>query len=292
MQARYAIPFALFLSTSAFAQITHPFPDSDTKWVNTFYTVYPFPPPALYVLTSVDSICVYGSDTLINSIPYKQVHHCGGAYKGAWRDDAGVVYYVPGDSATEFVLYDFTLDAGGTTTVYHESNGQGMLTDVEVGDVQTSTEYGGTRKVQHLSSGATWIEGIGPTWGLFTEPWVNVSNYELRLECMSQADSIHFPAQDVGAGTCSFTMGVEEEPAGSSIILQPNPTQGQVRVIAPRLQAPLRVDVLDVQGRMMLSVPRLKADGNMDLSSLPSGVYSVQIRSASSSVVQRLVVEH
>jgi hypothetical protein len=291
MRGIYTLFTAAALSTSVFAQTSYPFPDSGAAWVNANYSVTPFPPPATYFLNSIDEYCVDGQDTVINDIIYTQVHFCGGSYKGAWRDDEGVVYFVPGDSTGEYLIYDFTLDAGASTQVYFESNGQGMSADVEISNVYASTEYGGTRKVLQLNTGALWIEGIGASWGLFTEPWVNVSNYELRLECMSQLDSIHFPSEQVGAGTCSFTWGMHEQPTGPSFTLQPNPTQGPLRVIVPG-QGTSALNVTDTQGRIVMSVPQVMSDGTLDVGALPNGMYALNVTNAGSRSTQRLVVQH
>ena len=293
MRNIYALVIATFSSASVSAQLL-PFPDSAATWVNTVYSVIPFPPPAQYILQSVDNICVNGEDTLINSIDYAQVYHCGEAYKGAWRDDAGAVYYVPADSAQEFLLYDFTLNAGDSAHVYYEDgSGQGVFADVVVANTGTSNEYGGVRKVLYLTTGAMWIEGIGPSWGLFTEPYVNVSNYELRLECMSQLDSIHFPVWNVGPGTCApLVMNVHDAKSDPGSIAYPNPTNGLVRVFVTSASLPTRADVLDAQGRVVMAIPRIASDGTIDLGALPDGVYAVSLVRSGVRCVQQVVLQH
>src|SRR5436190_2222369 len=128
MRTRYAFLSVVALSISAFAQQPLPFPDSAAKWINTVWLVQPFPPPATHIFSSAQSYCADGVDTVINALTYTQLHYCGGAYKGAFRDDAGTVYYVPADSTSEFLLYDFTLQVGETAqNVYFETGGGAML---------------------------------------------------------------------------------------------------------------------------------------------------------------------
>lgn len=80
-----------------------------------------------------------------------------------------------------------TLTEGQTAMdVYYEpAMGSGaQLQDVTVSNTMISTDLQG-RKVLYLQEGATWIEGIGAGWGLFSEPWINLSNYSVKLECMA-----------------------------------------------------------------------------------------------------------
>ena len=75
---------------------------------------------------------------MIDSQVYTKLLYCDGGYKGAFRDDGGVVWYVPADSLQEYLLYDLTLTAGDTAhNVYWEQglSGAGALSDVVVDEV-------------------------------------------------------------------------------------------------------------------------------------------------------------
>lgn len=268
----------LFLPVALAHGQDFPMPTTDARWVCTLYGVEPIPPPVTYTLWQANNYCANGQDTTINSTSYTKLEYCSGGYKGAFRNDAGRVYYVPGDSLQEFLLYDFTLSDGETATdVYFEPawSGEGWLADVTVSNTSISTEYEG-RKVLYLQAGGTWIEGIGAQWGLLSEPWVNVSNYELRLECMSHADTLRYPVVVPGAGACELIMGVAD-PESSTLGLHPNPTDGLVTISGLPQQGPMSITVFGVDGRSVRTEGFTASNlVQVDLSALPSGVYVIE----------------
>ncbi|MBP8823122.1 MAG: hypothetical protein KBH07_05730 [Flavobacteriales bacterium] len=272
----YQVPFSLalmFLAGGAVAQF--PMPDSGAVWLNTFYGVEPFPPPAVFTLLQAESYCVDGTDTLINAQTYVQLHYCSGDYKGAFREAEGRVWYLPAGGTQEVLLYHFAPLPGDTLLVYHETplSGAGQLTQVVVSSVGMAPQWEG-RQVVQLNEGGQWIEGIGAAWGLFSEPWMNVSNYLLRLECMSHLDSLRFPTP--GPGGCDQAMAVAEPlplaPGGSAANLHPNPTTGPVHLSSNVPLAYLLLTALD--GRR-LQVPAIRSGNTatLDLTVLAPGVY-------------------
>lgn len=267
------------LLTIGQASAQFPFPTDNAAWVNTLYSVQPLPPPVVYTLLSTDYYCVNGEDTTINSVAYTKLDHCGGAYKGALREDAGRVFYVPGDSLQEFLLYDFTLTDGETAVdVYFEPamGDEAWLADITVSNTTISSEFEG-RKVLYLQDGGTWIEGIGASWGLFSEPYVNVSNYELRLECMSDADGVHFPSWNIGEDACAVISSTREAALPTSHSVFPNPTtDGLLRVQGVRAMDDIVITASD--GRA-LRVPMVYNGTELviDLGASASGLYLVHL---------------
>jgi hypothetical protein len=129
------------------------------------------------------------------------------------------------------LLYDFTLEVGESAEVYFEQAldpTMGFTQEVYVSSTEVRDDLGG-RKALYLG-GATWIEGIGNTWGLLAEPWGNLSNYVIELDCMSYADTLRFPLLVPDAGECELIMGVDAI-STSTVNLHPNPTaDGRVTV--------------------------------------------------------------
>ena len=213
-------------STQAASAQPLPFPTSNAIWVNTLYMMASPPPLPTWNLVNYANLCANGADTVINTITYTKLEHCAGGYKGAFRDEDGRVFYVPGDSIQEYLLYDFTLSDGDTAfNVYFEPamGGYGMVEDVVISNTMISAELEG-RKVLYTLGGAVWIEGIGAEWGLFSEPWVNVSKYMLKLECMSHQDTIRYPSWNIGVGVCALMDGMGRDGMVTRYYLQPNPT--------------------------------------------------------------------
>lgn len=228
-----------------------PFPTDGAIWVNTEY-VYTFNPPnpiPASTLNDVDYYCVDGQDTTIQSNTYTQVFYCGDAYKGAIRDDNGIVYFVPADSTDEYLLYDFTAQENQTLQNVYVGNHNDesfVLQDFTVQQIGTEVIGGVTRRVVWADN-FRWIEGIGCETGLFMEPWTNVSMYAVFLECMSMNGNTIFPTE--GTGNCSLTVGLNEIDAATSFEVYPNPTAGSLTISFGEIQSEVQVSIVNAYGQ-------------------------------------------
>ncbi|MEO8069113.1 MAG: T9SS type A sorting domain-containing protein [Flavobacteriales bacterium] len=268
MQLRYSALPMFVLGLQASAQM--PFPDSAATWVNTRYNVSPFPPPAQYYLQDVNSYCASGADTVINAMMYTKLEFCEGGYKGAFRGDSGAVRYVPGGSTQEVLLFDFGMAVGDTATVYYEEIGQPSTALITVNQLLPHPDFP-DRMVTYLDLGAQWIEGIGPAWGLFTEPWINVSNYALFLECMSHGDTLLYPVLEMN-GVCALNVGTTEQQPVQTLAAYPNPARDRVHVNCGTAPVPLALFSLD--GRAVpVAISWTGATAVLDLMPLRAGTY-------------------
>ena len=293
---RKFLTLSLLSITQLASAQSYPFPDSGAVWVQTFSMMTTPPPIPEFEVQGIANIGVNGDDTLINGIAYtKLVDIVEGTYYGAVRDANGVVLHVPVDSIQEFVLYDFTATEGDVIedVIFYQGFpidwGAPTVMDVEVGTVTTLPDFG-DRKVINVAGGGLWIEGIGNQWGLFTEPWPNVSNYMLRLECMSHLDTIRYSEMDeqlIGTvGTCApIIMGLDEQDRMDGSQIHPNPTSGMVFING--LIGPIDVEVMDLSGKHLLE--QQVRDGSMDVSTLLPGVYLIAIGVADDRRIERFV---
>jgi hypothetical protein len=219
-------------------------------------------------------ICMSSEDTVIGSQFYSKLYYCGGAYKGALRDDIAEqkVFYVPADSSMEFLVYDFGVTVGETVTVYQEFAGQtpGMET-LTISSIDSVLIDGSYRKRIYAGSGP-YYEGIGGHQGLFHELWPNVSNYYHELECMSEDNTILYPTD--GSGPCSLVSGIEEI-SSSSVTVAPNPSSASFIVKAgTELE---RIAVVDLLGRTVYETRSNGREVEVDPGQLPAGVYFLKI---------------
>src|SRR5690606_31992007 len=119
-------------------------------------------------------------------------------YLGGIREADFKVYYVAPDSINEYVLYDFDVTVGQVLNniIYYTgidlySVGNPELIDLEVMDIDT-VNYDGLDRLRITvapvgeANGSSWIEGIGNTYGLLFESFVNLQNYGLELLCYSE----------------------------------------------------------------------------------------------------------
>lgn len=285
----------LFFSCSfaAFSQVYVHFPDSNAVWVNTLYEYNFESPIPIAELTNVNYFCVNGEDTLIEGNTYTKINKCEGAYHGAIRDNGGQVFYVAVDSTVEHLLYDFTVEVGDVLTdvvVYD------MLVELTVSEVDSILINGTYRAKIGLEGSAYWIEGIGNTFGLFCEPWENVSGYRSALHCMFHDDTtyIHDGYESVNPGAvCQMDVGIEDDlELIHGIEIYPNPSNGIFN-----LKSELVINWSDVVISNLVGGKQevaIESTGNLhivDLSELETGVYLLTYYAENQLYQLRLVKE-
>ncbi|MDX2359693.1 MAG: T9SS type A sorting domain-containing protein [Crocinitomicaceae bacterium] len=292
---------SLTFGLNAHSQNYTPFPDSNARWVNTIYTFTfngadPFPTASF---GGVEYFCMDSNDTLIGPNNYSQITYCTtNDYKGAIRDDNGMVYYVPKDSTNEYLLYDFTAQAGDTMTIYHESFGYsvGQLIQVTINSRDSILVGNDYRDRIYVDNGC-WIEGIGYEKGLFLEPWPNVSNYATVLYCMSYNDTIYHSGGSFGgfttneAGICELNLGVMPPPLYHIPFYPiPNPTMGIVSWYMD--EAPDNLIITNSLGQQVTpSFTYINSKVKLDLSDQAEGLYIVQFTLEGEPYQMRLIKE-
>lgn len=265
------------------------FPTENAIWVNTRYSIYVTDenPIAEYSLSNVDNFCVNGEDTVINEKNYTKVNYCEGEYKGALRDEVGIVYYCPKDSTNEYVLYDFTVTPGDTVySVYMDDN---AISDIIINNIDSVWIANTYRKRVYISGGGEWIEGIGCPQGLFMEPWGNVSFYELRLNCFSQNDTVLFPEYSIGS--CSLTVG-EEKIEPSRLYIYPNPAKSFVNIEFSSLpESNQIINIYAMDGSLKTSIINKEEQVQINTESWSKGVYFIQVTTKDKTITQKLLIQ-
>jgi hypothetical protein len=294
MRTSTIIFFFLLTVSRGFSQTYTPLPDSGAIWVNTYYQMVTQPPQPTFALTQVDNYCTDGRDTLINSLTYVQVHYCGGAYKGAFRNTGQQVMYVPKDSLQEFLLYDFGATTGTTLhNVYYDYSNMsgGQVADVFIAVVDSVLINGTYRTRLNTNNATYWIEGIGNTYGLFRESYVNVSGYELFLECMSHNGTTLYPS--VQPGHCDLTVGIQSQDEQEQILyMYPNPTAGDLVITGIAAGSATRISLINMIGQS-IDVP-VKASGSsieISLANVPAGIYTVMVNTMKGPFRQTVIKE-
>lgn len=293
--------FLLLFAKSLFSQY-HPFPVDEGKWINKQRNYYldqnNFP---VYSTAWIDTYCANGNDTIINATTYKQVDFCATAspnYHGAWRYTDGQVYFIPKDSLSEYLLYDFSLSTGSNVNVlmqhYSGSAPSYEITQTVIVDVDTIIVNGSPRR-RLFTDGHTWIEGIGCTSGLFMEPWMNVSNYFRDLICMSKSDTVHYyqgPLSTGTSGTCDISMSTESlEFNQLKIQAFPNPTTGKITVQLSENISTVNLRLTNMYGQEIAHYNLTNSDLiELELNE-DSGVYFIEILSSSGEKSTFMVVK-
>ncbi len=265
--------FLVFVySTGVSAQSYLPFPDSAARWVNAgFYSGQG--------LTSGFYYCADGEDTVINTLSYTRMENClTGDYLGAFRDTVGKVFYVPKDSLSESLIYDFSLQTGDTVNYYHEDFGFGANQAVIQG-TDTWLVNGVNRRVLYLDA-STWIEGIGCDRGFLVSHSYNVSNYSPLLYCMSVNDTIHYGYSASSSGSnvsCDFFIGLNELEK-QSVEVFPNPVNYEFYFnLSGQIDA---VVLTSLDGKsFVMEYSRNDSEYTVNVQGLAAGTYTLTIRS-------------
>ena len=225
-----------------YLQNNFPFPDSNAIWINMEGT-------GGSQAANIETWIMGNSDTIINSNTYKIIFYGGIGVpnwkRGGIRSSQGIVYYVPFPYSSEYLLYDFNLNAGDTiNNVYIESPGLDPslsfpapitnLYQLVVDYTDSILINGNYRKQIHLASGSalssgSWVEGIGNTQGLFWSTDNNISNFSLELYCMSNNDTILYPNSSVG--TCETFFGINDKKFNAfNSLIHPNPSNNLIKI--------------------------------------------------------------
>lgn len=293
-------------SFSIQAQQYFPFPTTNAFWRINWGT------------TSQNSIYHYEltGDTLIGLNNYTKLESAGNVYYnfdpnnpqfynsgyvGAYRNDSlgRKIYYVPKDSITESLLYDFNLLGGDTIEGYmdqlaKDQFGTGFYAVVDsVDSVLISSSYR-KRWLYHTSdnfgiiwSGGEIIEGIGSNYGLLESllPMFDNNGY---LVCHSQNGIGIY-----GSNPCELITSIEQKlDNDDNFTIYPNPVfQGESIVISYLQIEEFNLEVYDMQGKKQFINPKMMGKKLIiETSSLSEGVYLFVIRENNKIVFKQKVL--
>jgi len=284
---------ALILTSGLKAQHFVGLPDSNAIWTNSYSELVTQPFFHMELVHTV-KLCLSNQDTTIQSQNYHQLFLCGSSqvYFAAIREDAGRVYLLPKDSASEITVYDYNLLPGDTVkNIYSVGFGnywpQQPIVYLALGDpmdpvivnsVDTVYSSLGAHRILDFGLSGIWIEGIGNSQGFLWDPYPNISNFEIKLECMSIGDSTYYdgysrqPLAQALNGACDLSLSVDEAMAEEQMSPYPNPSKGKIQF---HNQEPMDIKVFNSLGQIVFE-QRILSRATLDLSRLSPGQYIVQ----------------
>ena len=183
---------------------------------------------------------------------------------GMFREEDRKVYFIPKDSISELLLYDFNLELGDT---FHLDPylilAPEIVYNVALGIDSIVTGDDIIRKRICFEQGGCWIEGVGPTYGSFTLPWHFISlSGDYYLYCFTN-DSI-----DIFEKQFSIQVGdYEYEQVGcngiissdrdiyfnNNITVLPNPFTERIDVIAPENKSADKLKLYSLNSKIVAS---------------------------------------
>ncbi len=263
--------FATISAMNAKAQtsVYHPFPTTNADWVYQYYD--DFHQPTGYF----GSYAITG-DTIISGTSYKKISGCSAWWfcdSGSIRDSNKVIYFIPDTSSTgsEIILYDFNLNVGDT--IIHPYGGaicnNDTITIWQVDSILTSDGY---HRQLHLSSFATWIEGIGSTTYLFNPANVLCVSGNDVLVCMKTDSGFAYPP---GTGSC-IVSAPEPWHQKNKITVSPNPMTDILNIEFSNDELS-EINIYDIASRKLMQ-KKFTNFVSINTEQLSTGLYLYEIR--------------
>ena len=297
LKALLLLALPLLISKSSKEQAYVPFPDSNAVWQE---VILPYPPGPIPWYQEHFHYIISG-DTLINDVYYKKLFRtdfnvlcsqdsAGPSYEGGIRNDSleKKVFYIDSNEQEEWLLYDFTLDAGDTVPMtwnnysypdlYVES-----IDSILIGDrFRKSYTY-----AQETYPLITVIEGIGAETGLLNPMVIfEVISY---LRCFHQDDNLLWinPRADscrLETDTCLVVSIPEKIPDDISVMIFPNPASDWINLHftsgGVEWHQNLKMEIYNIVGEKVNETAIIPGSGLFlcNVSSLAEGIYLAIIR--------------
>ena len=280
----------LTISVSLFGQtsVYHPFPDSNAVWVYSRHE--------MAGTTEVWKIILSNGDTTLNTQTYRKVYsrYPSPIYFGGMRQEIALrkVFFIPKDSSSEQVLYDFNLSVGDTIP----STFIGCYPQVWVASIDSTNQFGnGYRKVFNMT-GAIWapyslIEGIGGSGGVFV-PYCMNDGYYYQLDCYSVNDTIQ-SSNPWGASMCSLSTNVADNFIKlSSLKVSPNPFHSTTTLELKKDFENAVLKIYNIFGDQVQRQKIISQTTIINRNGLRDGIYLFQIISSNGKVtIGKLMLE-
>ena len=277
--------------------VYHPLPEGDAYWRESSEG---------YQCCCADYQYVLKGDTAIGGIDYQKVEQSGVTYdlnpgggcihggysyffkqyKGAVRNDipGKKVWFVPADSTTEQLLYNFDMELYDTLMPSYLYNQNWAGTDyyiyvASVDSVRVGNNYhkrfgiATTYNLQNVY--AELIEGVGSSFGLFGSLGVLWPPFEFgsMLECLNIEGITVLPDYST---SCLLITGIDKPVKQENFGIYPNPVGETAVIIIPAHIQQVDLQIFDVSGREVYAKNGVSRNTVFLKGNLPKGVYFYQ----------------
>jgi hypothetical protein len=312
MKKTYALISILsVLVSAAQTSVYHPFPTDSALWNDNFQHVETF--GTLQAVANDLRTIKLGGDTTINLVQYHKLianghtfHNYNGAitnsytnlYSGALRQDIAQkkVFYFPPNDSMEYLLYNFTLNAGDTLDENQYNNFGSVDTKIHsIDSVFVGTTFrkrfllvpGDTSTFSPPDTTFAIIEGIGGTVGLFNQlkPPFEDSNY---LLCFTDY-SITYPND---YGNCNYTVGINEHKQKLASVF-PNPASSYFQIT---LSEELEKGNITITNQLGEEISKQQFQGmqiQVNTEEIPAGIYFIIITNNAKIISRnKIIINH
>ncbi len=221
--------------------------------------------------------------------------------KGFLREANNQVYYLPEGvykrTNEAFLLYDFNLEVGDTTTIINDFG----LATIKVLNIDTVQYEGVARKRWEISGieentypSDYWIEGIGSTNGIiYSVFWENVVCPSWTLSCYYEGGNLMFKNPCTAYCYVENNLGVEDNTDNLYVNLSPNPVQqGNNLYIDNTLQVQ-HIAIYTISGQLVKEIS-VSENTKIEVSTrdMLKGLYLVRLTAKNNkTLTQKLLVQ-
>ncbi len=200
-----------------------------------------------------------------------------------------------------FLLYDFTLHVGDTmfydyamiNNTLHLQNHYKVVTDTGT----IVLDNGEIRRTWTLKSDWVqddiWVEGIGSITGIgLFNPLVAdyvLNGFQYRFEYFCYDDIPIYDPNDCSLCSCDINLEVKNQDF-EKVSISPNPTNGVLSIKSPIVE-PSQYNIYNNLGQLVLNFYLENETNQVDVSSLPSGIYFLQVISKEKRYTMKFIKE-
>lgn len=231
----------------------------------------------------------FEGDSIVAAVSYKKVFSCDDKlhenikYEGLIREQDTKTYFIPVNSETEYLLYDFSLEAGMSFEYKYWDFGGLESETFYVSSVDFVEVNGSTKKriqIKVASSAEwildTWIEDIGSLSGILYPCYRRfMSGGVKELLCHYQNDELIY--KNPVYSECYYDNLDDIVSVQTTVIndcsIYPNPVDN-VLTICPSNNMITRIEFFDTLGKKVYSQAY---KGNIDMSSFSKGLYLLKM---------------
>lgn len=298
MKKLYFAIFLLILAGNSSAQTYFPLLDSANEWsyttqgigvrLNPAFQSAPCTYPVNSFFNSFKQFTT--SDTIIDSTSYKVVmSSLQMCTMGYIREDtaAGKVYFLDNVSATEMLLYDFSMVVGDTIPIQFIAGGMYVSGIYTLDSITTVNVFAGSRRAFHLNCHSspssftlTWVESVGNLNDVLYPYFDNSSSYGIYSNCpgvqhqflqfmicfdhnykvyfdncayTATQNNLNFSTFTDSCDYWSFMGALNETYLASGFDIYPNPSGGKSTIdFEATCESDFKISILDLQGKMLL----------------------------------------
>jgi len=294
--------------------VYHTFPAHDAVWGEDYYDFVP--------LTSYEHCGCYQTfitgDTIVGTKTYHKLWvsgtsyypycnisypYCDGSnpytfnnYDGAYREDSlnKKIYYLPPDSTSDTLLYNFNLNLGDTLppTYCNASYPYNYISKVDSILIGTKFHkcFGVTDRFFKTDSiYAYLIEGIGSTWGLISYLH-GQGEYPSgsHLNCFSLNGITLYPDTNT---VCQLSGINKNEYFENTVKISPNPFSQSARIALSQSYNDISIEVFNLQGQLVAQNLYKNSSGIVfERNGLSEGMYFIKLTLDGKKVETRKVV--